>query len=317
MAKGNMFLGMSRGSVGDVTFYRGRGQQIARARNRNPKNPRSSAQTIQRMILATASKAYSRLKSITDHSFQGVSYGADSQSYFLRRAMDDIRNWIAQTIDISGVYPADLRDPLLYRGLAFPNDAHESGIGLLISEGSIPSVPAVLVTPEGGDPAVDHFGAVASGPQVADILRALGAQAGDQITAVGVDYRNNFGFSRYVIKDDATAEELAEEWASLPDGGPYDEAKTLVGNIQISVTNAYKIQVVDVNRPAGATTGLNAAAIIISRKVGDVWQRSTQRLVWLLDAGDITPTDTVVQEWSAGTVGIDTDSPYYLNNADD
>lgn len=31
MAKGNMLLGMSRGSVGDVTFYRSGGSQRARA----------------------------------------------------------------------------------------------------------------------------------------------------------------------------------------------------------------------------------------------------------------------------------------------
>ena len=42
MAKGNMLMGYSRGSVGDVTFARIKGQQIARARNRNPKNPKTN-----------------------------------------------------------------------------------------------------------------------------------------------------------------------------------------------------------------------------------------------------------------------------------
>ena len=115
MAKGNMFLGMSRGSVGDVTFYRNRGNQVARARNRQPANPKTEAQVIQRMILATASKAYSRMKGIVDHSFQGVQYGGVSQSYFLKRAMDDLRTWVSQTINITGKYPEELRNPLLYR----------------------------------------------------------------------------------------------------------------------------------------------------------------------------------------------------------
>ena len=48
MAKGNLFLGMGRGSVGDVTFYRADGQQLSRARNRKPRNPKTNAQLIQR-----------------------------------------------------------------------------------------------------------------------------------------------------------------------------------------------------------------------------------------------------------------------------
>lgn len=316
MAKGNMFLGMSRGSVGDVTFYRNRGQQVARVRNRKPMNPKTEAQVIQRMILATASKAYSRMKGIVDHSFQGVQYGGASQSYFLKRAMDDIRNWVSATLPITGEYPAELRDPLLYRGLAFPTDAHQSGVGLLISEGIIPSVPAVLNTPaQGEDASVDHFGALASGNTVSDTMQALGAQVGDQITAVGLLPNGVFYASRYVIKADATAEDLADDWVSDGDSLAFDTVKTNIGRVRIQ-TNGSKIIVVDSEKPAGSTFGLDAAAIIISRKVGDVWQRSTQRLVWLLDAGDYTLTDIVVADWLAGSAQIDTVNPRYLNQAE-
>ena len=58
MAHGNMLLGYSRGSVGDVTFTRTNGQQIARARNRRPKNPRSNSQMAQRSLFASAVKMY-------------------------------------------------------------------------------------------------------------------------------------------------------------------------------------------------------------------------------------------------------------------
>lgn len=60
MAKGNMLMGYSRGSVGDVTFARIKGQQIARARNRNPKNPKTNKQSIQRGRFAAAVKFYTR-----------------------------------------------------------------------------------------------------------------------------------------------------------------------------------------------------------------------------------------------------------------
>lgn len=58
MAKGNMLLGYSRGSVGDVTFYRDGGEQRARARNRKPNNPRSNRQMNQRAKFAGAVKFY-------------------------------------------------------------------------------------------------------------------------------------------------------------------------------------------------------------------------------------------------------------------
>lgn len=312
MAKGNMFLGMSRGSVGDVTFYRNHGQQVARVRNRKPMNPKTEAQVIQRMILATASKAYSRMKGIVDHSFQGVQYGGVSQSYFLKRAMDDIRTWVSQTIDITGEYPENLRNPLLYRGLAFPTGAHQSGVGLLISEGSIPTVEATTTTAEGADPIVTQFGSnVSSTASIANVLDGLGAQAGDQITVIGLIDTGSFLASRYVIRADASVAELSEEWDSSIDGAAFDAKKSSLSLLTL-VNNAGKLMPFIPSRLGS----LWAGAVIISRKVGDVWQRSTQRLVWLLDAGDYSTTDIVAAEWMAGTTPIDTVNPRYLNQAE-
>lgn len=308
MAKGNMFLGMSRGSVGDVTFYRNRGNQVARARNRAPMNPKTEAQTIQRMILATASKAYSRMKGIVDHSFQGIQYGGMSQSYFLKRAMDDIRTWVAQTITITGAYPEALRNPILYRGLAFPLDPHQSGVGLLISEGSLPSIEPHLIVSE-GESQVSYFGnLVPQNPTIANVMSAFGAQRGDQITIVGLrDVTNEFLYSRYVIKADATDEELNVAWDPTGAAAAFDHVKTQVGTLQIihSETGMYPTEDL-----------CYAAGIILSRKDGDVWQRSSQRLVWLSDAGDFTTTDTVAAEWMAGTAQINTVNPRYLNQAE-
>lgn len=58
MAKGNMLLGYANGSVGDVTFARVKGQQTARARNRNPANPKTESQVAQRMLFAGAVAFY-------------------------------------------------------------------------------------------------------------------------------------------------------------------------------------------------------------------------------------------------------------------
>ena len=99
MAKGNMFLGMARGKVGDVVFYRADGQQLSRVRNRNPRNPRSDAQLFQRAIMATTVQAYTAGKAIFDHSFQGYSVGAQNQREFLKRNAKMLRELIATDIN--------------------------------------------------------------------------------------------------------------------------------------------------------------------------------------------------------------------------
>lgn len=99
MAKGNLFLGMGRGSIGDVTFYRADGQQLSRVRNRRPKNPKSEAQLYQRAIMATVVKAYQAGKAIFDHSFQGFSVGAQCQRQFMSLNAKMLRQLVATDIN--------------------------------------------------------------------------------------------------------------------------------------------------------------------------------------------------------------------------
>lgn len=60
MAKHNMLLGYARGSVGDMTFSRVKGQQIIKARNRQPGNPRTKSQMSQRTIFVSAVEFFRR-----------------------------------------------------------------------------------------------------------------------------------------------------------------------------------------------------------------------------------------------------------------
>lgn len=309
MAKGNMFLGMSRGSVGDVTFYRSRGNQIARARNRKPMNPKTDAQVIQRMILATASKAYSRMKGIVDHSFRGVQYGGVSQSYFLKRAMEDIRAFV------SANYPTATESNLFnFRGLAEPKAYTMAGVGLLVSEGTLPSIDAVLTADE--NPEFDHFGGMTEiEPSVSDVLRALGAVAGDQLTIIGIASNGLFYASRYVVNADATTAQLAEPWDGSSDGDAFDQIKSSVGRLNISVSQGKIIPAI------GGGLSVIAASIILSRKDGNNWLRSPQRLIPIGDNIDAplveNGPDVVIPMWQAGTAVIDTENPYYLNNAEE
>lgn len=99
MAKGNVFQGMARGKIGDVVLSRLDGQQIARVRNRAPRNPRTNAQLYQRAIMATIMQAYAAGKMIFDHSFEGESVGAGCQRKFMSENVKHLRSIIADEVN--------------------------------------------------------------------------------------------------------------------------------------------------------------------------------------------------------------------------
>lgn len=74
-----------RGKVGDVV-YRVNGQtNTVSQKPSSVSNPKSEAQQLQRMYMATAAVAYSQMKAICDHSFEGMSGKQGNQGEFLRR----------------------------------------------------------------------------------------------------------------------------------------------------------------------------------------------------------------------------------------
>lgn len=80
MAKGNIILGYLRGSIGDITFFRAKGQQLSRARNRAPANPRTVGQMDQRAKMACAVKFFTQVGSnFFKYAFEGKK---DKESYF-------------------------------------------------------------------------------------------------------------------------------------------------------------------------------------------------------------------------------------------
>lgn len=60
MSKGNVVLGFGRGSIGDMVLTRLKGQQVAKARNRHPNNPRTAPQMTQRAGFIAPLKFYTR-----------------------------------------------------------------------------------------------------------------------------------------------------------------------------------------------------------------------------------------------------------------
>lgn len=134
MAKGNMLLGYARGKVGSLVFKRQNGEQVTVPRV-TPPNPQTHSQMMRRVAFASATKTAKALKTIIDHSFQGVQYGEKSVQHFVKMAAKKAYAGVA-TADVSALSNAPFQlapvvPPLAY-GVA-------SGGEFVISQGNLNS----------------------------------------------------------------------------------------------------------------------------------------------------------------------------------
>lgn len=129
MAKGNLFLGFARGSIGDVTLYRSEGEQVSRARNRHPYNPRSARQSIQRAVNSSVSRIYAAGQVLFDHSFQGFKPGKENQRQFMKVNNRILRQMVLSDLS-NGTSKARLGVPGV--SVAVPCE------GIMISSGNLP-----------------------------------------------------------------------------------------------------------------------------------------------------------------------------------
>lgn len=92
MAQSKSFFGLRKGSTKSLTFQVLNGKQITKDRVYNVKNPQSLAQMQQRALMATVVVAYSKMKTICDHSFEGVEVGAKTMAEFLKANLSEMKN---------------------------------------------------------------------------------------------------------------------------------------------------------------------------------------------------------------------------------
>lgn len=167
MAKSKSFFGLRKGSTKTLTFSVLDGQQITKDRVTDVKNPRSKAQMEQRCILKTAALAYSTLKSIVDHSFEGTTYGAMSQRKFMQLNTAIVRD--------------NAHDGKSLIGFASYKDSTPNMGQFIISQGSLAPIPAGVMSLSfaANSLAITYNGGVAS---TAALANALGVNLGDIVT---------------------------------------------------------------------------------------------------------------------------------------
>lgn len=327
MAKDNLFLGTARGSVGDVTFSRLNGVQVARVRNRSPRNPQSPAQMVQRIIMSTVGKAYSFMSSICDHSFEGFETGQLSQRKFMEVNVGILRDKVADVL----AYPVEevVRSSTAFN-FSFKNDYAPVINRLMISAGSLPSIPLVM----GVDTNSPTIAFSLTQEQIAnfsyaDLVTALGAQRGDQLTFIQVTHNGSltghdkdiitgFRYARVILEPndgDMSTVFVTQNVINKPNERNEGSFAKLapVATENSSGLNFRLSDVANPGDPIYQDREIAGSAVILSRNVGGRWLRSTQFIVpYFVSSALNSSTLGLAYE----TYRIGSASDLYLNQAE-
>lgn len=301
MAKGNMLLGYARGSVGDVTFSRVKGQQVQKARNRNPKNPNTETQVLQRAKFAAAGCMHKLATSnLFKFAFEDKTERESDFNAFMRH---NIRRapWMQKQFTQLAFYPAFAPWEM--------------------SQGSLPSLSPAFVNRASSsdqwslsvfsvDPDMSDYKKVS---ELSQYLIASGEdwREGDIVTFVamismGGDYPNSsYTPSKFDIGDVYDGWFITEQMiVSLSD-------ETLLKDAVKGLDTAYAWDFSIGNTPLSGDDVAIAAAVIHSRITPDGLQVSTQELVLNSPAQtcyDYTTSDAykaiILNDWNAAQKAV-------------
>lgn len=332
MAKDNLFLGFARGKVGSVVFYRAKGEQITRALNSAPSNPQTALQLLQRVCFKSSSVAYSLFQDITDHSFEGVDPGTPSQSRFAQRNIALMRAQLADEIN-SG----DEEEILTSSAANFDtkSDVYPPFRPFVMSEGHAPELSPQFVSPSSTECVFAIPCATTTTPTYDDVINALGLQRGDQLTLLfmSVDDTtdtyvfNDFHYARVILEPaNGTFTTPFIQGGTVNSPNPRNKGVIGVAVEEISGDTYLSFSAMDadntiIDNEAGKVKSLAAAGVIVSRQVGNVWQRSNCTLLCRSDVTSVQGhlqydhstgylADAIASYRTAGAV-----STAYLNQA--
>ena len=294
----------ANGKVANKTYYQVDGKTIAREVV-TPKNPKTDAQTLQRIFIKVVGMLYALLKVICNHSFEGISTGAKSAERFRALNLRYLRER-ATALQQAG---QSLSQFFQFAPL---QSTKCTPFAAIISQGHLPGI-TVGVNAEGG-----HVAYVNSPSRTyADFVNAWGLQRGDQITFVTVqkiegDYVA--GYARITLNPrnaDGSGAPMTTEIVNSDGEFPCSNWKNRLN------FSTFQFDTDHFNFVLGKGGIVVAAGIIVSRKdkSGD-WFRSNCQLV-LNEAGfgsDLCSLSEAVEK-SYTTSDIDMESEFYLNNA--
>ena len=192
MAKAGFWLRGSRGKLAGASMAKGANGQTIIREIVTPKNPQTQAQMIQRVIMKTIMTAYSRMKEITDHSFEGISPGRDTMAEFMRINLNTLRENVAVEI-ANGRGLDDIYAFTPLKSETFAPNAY------IIAKGSLPVVNSVVNRSPGYTASIEAI----TGNTYGDVISSLGLQRGDQLTFISIQgatpQNTEFFFARVIL----------------------------------------------------------------------------------------------------------------------
>lgn len=218
MAKSSGFFSLRRGSTKSLTFSVLNGQQITKDRVTAVHNPRTSKQQYQRAIMATCMAAYSHMKAIEDHAFEGKRKGGMNQREFMRLNLAKLRAGLISDAD------ANRTAVNCTAFVNFPKSNELVPNNYVISRGSLVAQTLFInwaLEVENGDNTL-HLSVPDPMSTVAQFFASTGLVPGSQITFLWFDQGVNskhsipgsgqapgwsyipgvFRFARFVVKKD-------------------------------------------------------------------------------------------------------------------
>lgn len=325
MSKGNLFLGQARGSVGDVTFTHIAGQQVARARNRSPRNPRVPSQMLQRIVLNSASKAYSLMQPIVNHSFEGVQGVARNQQRFMQLNTSAFRDKLADVI--ANPTEAEALASTAH-SFSFKGDFYPQLNEYLISEGTLPR--QVVKCSSASSPRFQLRMPVnlADVISYADVIQALDAQPGDQLTFIGLGHQygsaenydqvSAFAFARVILEPaggDFDVNFLGD------DDRPNDPSPKNEGDVSLSILDDADGDYIQfsftsmTNTVSDELPTMVGAAVILSRFEAGRWRRSAQSIVPAIFGNALPALDTATFGAAYASYLLGDSSNLFLNGS--
>ena len=262
MAQSKSFFGLRTGSTKSLTFQVLNGKQITKDRVYNVKNPQSIAQMQQRALMATAVTAYSRLKEICDHSFEGVEVGSKSMAEFIKMNLAMLSSK-APKVNVTE-----------YKSGVYANNNY------IVSKGTL--IPPVIVNNLDNITIKTGMKNVSGEVTWGSIATSMGIKKGGMLTLMIVGSGqcswlrikfNDAMWSTKVVLNQSNISQLTELNAIEGNSLEFDDILEILKNEADNNSLIFNISVSD----------NEAVAAIISEKTEGVWKRSTAELVGTIE----------------------------------
>lgn len=256
MAKSKGFFGIRTGSTKNFTFSELHGEQITKERVSKVKNPRTISQMRQRMLMATIGAAYSYLKAIADHSFEGKTVGQQCMSEFMRLNLNKFRD-AAQDSNAAyamNAYGDKLINPMRY----------------ILAKGSLPALPYVANTSN----QIELSYNVEDVSTAEKVYDAMGIKKGDMLTFCWVIGNASLvaGVFKYTPAQFNIVRLKADKSGAVE--SPHDAFSFESNHADLDINIVFSDKVLKLT-----TTLANFGAVIQSRQNAGTWLRSDATMI--------------------------------------